>query len=453
VVWGGGLLVYILAVANRSSFGVAGLSAAERFGVSATVLSLFVVVQLGVYAIMQLPAGMALDRFGPRILLVIGGLMMAVGQFTMALAPALNWAFVARVLIGAGDATIFVSAVRLVWDWFPSHRRALLMQLTGVAGNLGQIITAFPFALALERAGWTSSFSTLAAATATAALVAAIIVKSAPVVSTESGAVVSRRRRGGSSTDGVSRGTVVSFAPTDGEHQIPAVEEPVFAGVSKPRKAPESSFLAAIRHPATWLGFFAHMLGGLSSTIFVMMWGVPFMRQGGGYTEDAASLVLLIVVLTVVLSAPLIGRFTAKNPHLRTAAAFYIGGLVTIGWLIMLLPTAPIPYWLFVFAVILIAIGGPASLIGLDLAGSFNHPDRRSTVQGISNMGGFVAAIAVMLGVGAILDNRTAGNTPVLADYRAALSIVFIPIILSALGILHFRNKTKQTLKTYSPNF
>ena len=45
-VWGAGLSVYLLAVFNRSSLGVAGLLAAERFEIEATALALFTVLQL-----------------------------------------------------------------------------------------------------------------------------------------------------------------------------------------------------------------------------------------------------------------------------------------------------------------------------------------------------------------------------------------------------------------------
>ena len=51
---------------HRTSFGVAGLDAADRFAASPAVLSGFVVLQLLVYAVLQVPVGMLLDRFGAR---------------------------------------------------------------------------------------------------------------------------------------------------------------------------------------------------------------------------------------------------------------------------------------------------------------------------------------------------------------------------------------------------
>jgi MFS family permease len=58
--------VYLLAVLHRTSLGVAGLIAVQRFHISSAQLSVFVLVQLGLYAAGQIPAGLLVDRFGPR---------------------------------------------------------------------------------------------------------------------------------------------------------------------------------------------------------------------------------------------------------------------------------------------------------------------------------------------------------------------------------------------------
>src|SRR5688572_1757236 len=64
VIWLVGLAVYLLAIFHRSSLGVAGLIAADRFDISATQLAFFTVLQLVVYAGMQVPVGVLLDRYG-----------------------------------------------------------------------------------------------------------------------------------------------------------------------------------------------------------------------------------------------------------------------------------------------------------------------------------------------------------------------------------------------------
>ena len=89
-VWAIGAGVYMLAVFNRSTLGVAGPDALTRFGITASQLAVFVTLQLVVYAGMQVPAGVLVDRFGPRRMLLAAVLVMAVGQLGFAFLPCVS---------------------------------------------------------------------------------------------------------------------------------------------------------------------------------------------------------------------------------------------------------------------------------------------------------------------------------------------------------------------------
>src|SRR3712207_5576804 len=138
-VWLVGLAAYTVAVFHRSSLGVAAVEAQERFSTGASAVALFLVLQLTVYAALQVPVGLALDRFGSRRLLVTGALTMAAGQLMLALAGDVPTAVAARVLVGTGDAMTFISLLRVVSFWFPGRRVPLVTQLTGILGQVGQI--------------------------------------------------------------------------------------------------------------------------------------------------------------------------------------------------------------------------------------------------------------------------------------------------------------------------
>jgi MFS family permease len=99
VVWSAGLLAYIVAILDRTTLGVSGLDAADRFAASPGVLSSFVVLQVIVYAGAQIPAGLLLDRFGSRAMIVAGGAVMAAGQLTLALSESLPAAIAARAIL------------------------------------------------------------------------------------------------------------------------------------------------------------------------------------------------------------------------------------------------------------------------------------------------------------------------------------------------------------------
>ena len=149
LVWSAGLLAYTVAVLQRSSFGVAGLDAAERFDASPTVLAGFLVLQLLVYAALQVPVGLLLDRFGARAMVLAGAVTMTAAQVLVALATALPLAIAARVLVGIGDALTFISVLSVVSVWFPARRVPLMTQLTALLGQSGQVLSAIPLATLL----------------------------------------------------------------------------------------------------------------------------------------------------------------------------------------------------------------------------------------------------------------------------------------------------------------
>lgn len=163
LVFAAAAFAYLVAVMHRTALGVAGVEALDRFEVGATALAVLSIAQIATYAALQVPAGRMLDKFGPRAVMVTGLLLMAAGQALMALSHDYEVALLARVLIGAGDAPIFITASRLVADWFPPRRAPIMVQLTAQVGQLGQLATAIPVAWLLTAQGWSPTFLTLAA--------------------------------------------------------------------------------------------------------------------------------------------------------------------------------------------------------------------------------------------------------------------------------------------------
>ena len=84
--WTIAIVVYVAAVFHRSTLGVAGLEAAHRFGVGPAALSTFTVLQVAVYASMQIPTGLLVDRFGPRFTLTSAALLLGIGEAAFGLA-------------------------------------------------------------------------------------------------------------------------------------------------------------------------------------------------------------------------------------------------------------------------------------------------------------------------------------------------------------------------------
>jgi MFS family permease len=180
IVWATGLLAYIVAVLDRTTLGVSGLDAADRFGASPGVLSTFVVLQIVVYACAQVPAGLLLDRFGSKALILVGAALMASGQLVLAFTESLPAAIAARAVLGLGDALTFISVLRLVPHWFSARQVPLVTQLTGICGQLGQVLSAIPFFSLLTGEGWTVAYVSVAAIGVLSMVLTIALVKNTP---------------------------------------------------------------------------------------------------------------------------------------------------------------------------------------------------------------------------------------------------------------------------------
>jgi MFS family permease len=392
------MVAYAVAVLHRTSFGVSGIQAADRFAVNATLLSTFVVVQLTVYALMQVPSGLLLDRFGSRAMIAGGAALMAIGQALLAVSHGLAWAYLARVLIGAGDAATFISVIRLVVVWFPPRRVPLLTQTSGVLGQAGQVVSAFGVVAVLHARGWMVAFTGLAAIGVLSALLTMLAVRDAPA-----GRVVP-----------VSRG-------------------PVFAPV-----------LAAAREPGTWLGFWSHALTQFPLNVFLLMWGFPFLIAEG-LSTTAAGAVLTVAVVASVVSGPVIGILTGRHPLRRSWIVLTAGVASLVAWVAVLAVPGQAPMWLLAVLAGVLGVGGPSSLVGFDFARTFNAPARLGTATGLVNGGGFAFAVLAMLGVGMALDAHP-GPALSLAAFRAAFLVQGVFWAIAAAGVILTRRKTRRAM-------
>lgn len=159
---GVGVFAYMIAVAQRTSFGVASTQAADRFGAAASELSLFTMLQVLIYAGMQIPVGVLVDRLGSRRMVAIGAGLMIVGQLILAVAESISVGVLARVFVGAGDAMTFVCVLKIVPAWFSLRYSPMVTMAVGAVGNLGQLLSVVPFSLLLSAAGWVPSFLSMA---------------------------------------------------------------------------------------------------------------------------------------------------------------------------------------------------------------------------------------------------------------------------------------------------
>jgi len=355
--WAVGVLVYVTAAFHRSSLGVAGLDAAERFGISTGALSAFVVLHLGVYAVMQVPTGLLVDRFGPRRLLIAAATIMGVAQLIFSAASTFPTALAARALLGLGDSLTFISLLRFISNHFRPRRFPLLIGITGTIGAMGAIVATVPLDAALASLGWTPSFAAAALVSLAAAVGVWLLMPTTPP------ALITRR------------------------------STPVRASVR-----------ATWSQSGTRLGFWVHFSTMSFTSILAVLWGQPYL-VAQGFTRSQASAVLTMSVTVSIIGSPLIGAVIARRPASRVPIALAVSFATVGGWTALLVGfDGRPPHGLLVAAVVATAIGGPTSSIGFSLARDYNVGPTVGTASGVVNVGGFTATITAALIAGRILD-------------------------------------------------
>ncbi len=170
---------------------------------------------------------------------------MAVGQVLMATTHDYRWALVARVLIGAGDAPIFISASRLVTQWFPPRRAPQMVQLTAQIGQAGQLASAIPVAWLLHSQGWSTTFLVVVGMGVLAAVIAFSV------------------RLPGAADVGAAPATAT--------------------GGPRP----------TISRAGVRLGFWTHFTSLFSANTVALLWGAPFFITAQGRSVAEASLLLI----------------------------------------------------------------------------------------------------------------------------------------------------------------
>jgi nitrate/nitrite transporter NarK len=404
-VWVTAVLVYVLAVFHRSSLAVAGLAASERFDISASQLATFTMLQLLVYAGMQIPVGLLVDRFGSRSVLLSGTLVLTLAQGGFALADSYGPALVARAFVGVGDAMTFICVLRLVNSWFPGRQIPLVTSLTGTVGQFGGVVAALPMTWALGHLGWTRAYLLAASIGLVLAVVLVVVLWDTPATK-------------------YLRGPTLALG------------------------AIRSSLAASWAHPGTRLGFWMHFVTPFSANALSLLWGYPFFVRGEGQSSSTAGLLLTVMVLSVMGTGPALGWLVGRHPWHRSTVVLTIVGATVAVWTVVLTWPGQAPLWLLVVLALVVGVGGPASMIGFDLGRTSNPSERLASASGIINQAGFIASLVLVLAIGLVLDWRTPGDSAAYSPsaFRWAMSAQYVLWAVGVLQVVRYRVRTRRVV-------
>ncbi|ASQ44996.1 MFS transporter [Legionella clemsonensis] len=256
----------------------------DDFHLNAAQLSWMSSTYLWADILFLLPAGIILDRFSTRKVILVAMLVCVIGTLGFAITNSFTLACFFHFLSGIGNAFCFLSCVVLVSRWFPPHRQALVIGSLVTMAFLGGMMAHTPFAHLNEYYGWRRSLF----------------------------------------IDGVV-GAVLLFwiyyivhdTPGQIESQKNVERTPVIPG-----------FLQALRNRQNWLAGFYTCFLNLPIMVLCALWGASYLQVVHHLPEMAASNVVSLIFIGSIIGCPLVGWLSDQQG--RRKPLMVIGALATL---------------------------------------------------------------------------------------------------------------------------
>lgn len=405
---------YVLVYFHRLAPAVVAVDMMTDLQAGGTLLGLLGSAYFYPYALMQLPAGLLADSWGPRKTITLFTLIACIGSLILGLAPTSTIAILGRTLVGLGVAMLFVPTMKILTEWFRPREFAYMTGLLLAMGGIGSLISTSPLALLTEIVGWRLSFLVVASLTLLLSGLVWSLVRDCP--------------------------TDLGMTPLADHRQHTQSTSGLMAGI---RTVLGNRFFWPL---AVWFLFqnaIFFSFGGL--------WGGPFLQQIYGLERTETGHVLSMLAIGLIFGAPL-QSWLSNRLFRRRKPVMVISSIMTVGLTILLtfatgslsLPT------LYLLCLLLGSFTAASVVIGFSATKELFPAQIAGTSIGLINLFPFAggAIFQPLLGL-ALERSGTTGKSFTLLGYQHAFSILLMCAVIALLASLFVKEtlqKTEQSL-------
>ncbi|MEE3008385.1 MAG: MFS transporter [Pseudomonadota bacterium] len=332
----------------------------KEFSVGAAILGYLSATYLYIYAALQIPLGLVVDKYGLRGVVAGACALCGIGSIIFSLADSLYLAYLGRGLVGAGAAFSFVGALNMAARWFPS-RFALLGGWAQMMGSAGGFVGQAPLSLAVATFGWRSCNLSLGIAGLFLAVLLLFTVKDPK------------------------------------EDQASEDNFSIWLGLKN-----------VCANKQTWLATLA--AAGLTSALLAFggLWGVPYLMKARAIDKPDAASFISIIFVGWAIGAPFFGWLSDRIRRRRILLQWGTCGAALTTGTTILVPT--LSTTLVIVVLFLQGFFSASMILGFALAKDNNPPESSGVALGLINT--FVVGSGAILQplVGVLLDYRWTGE-------------------------------------------
>ncbi|KTC88232.1 MULTISPECIES: MFS transporter [Legionella] len=364
----------------------------DDFHLDATQLSWMSSTYLWADILFLLPAGIILDRFSTRKVILIAMLICVIGTVGFALTNSFALACFFHFLSGIGNAFCFLSCVVLVAHWFPPRRQAFVIGLLVTMAFLGGMMAHTPFAHLNEYYGWRDSLLIDGAVGAFLLVWIYLVVQDRP-----------------------------------NQKKISKVSNQTAIG---------SSFLQSLNNPQNWLAGLYTSLLNLPIMVLCALWGASYLQVVHHLPEMAASNVVSLIFIGSIIGCPLVGWLSDTQG--RRKPLMILGALATLVTVIPLFMDLALSQTQLSMLFFALGFFTSTQVISYPLIAESNSSENTGAATGI-------ASVLIMGGGGigqvlfGLLIQQHAGATSqnyMVADFQYAMWIFPLTAVAALLAVL-----------------
>ncbi len=383
---------YILVYFHRLCTSVLAVDLMHDLNASGSLIGLLGAAYFYPYAIMQLPAGLLSDSWGPRKTITFFFTVACLGSIILGLAPTVTWAIIGRTVVGIGASMLFVPTLKILSEWFNPREFVYMTGLLLAMGGVGSLIAAAPLVWLSNWIGWRYSFVMIGMITLFMTVLVWVFVRNRPS----------------------DKGWPLLKAP-DTETNL------LLTGIAHSIK----HVLTSIWFWPVAIWFFFDFAVFFS---FVGLWGGPYLMHVYGMSRSETGRVLSMVALGLVVGSPLLSWLSDRVFQRRKPVLLLTSIAMVIMTGLLVFATSEIPIWgLYLFFFMITVCGNAVGAIAFTMNKELFPIRIAGTATGLVNLFPFVGGAIFQPFLGYLLERHEAidGAYTVLA-YQSAFIALFI---------------------------
>lgn len=362
------------------------------------------------YALMQLPAGLLSDSWGPRKTIALFFCVAFAGSVILGIAPNVYVAIVGRTLVGLGVAMLFVPTLKVLAEWFRVKEFAMMTGILMAMGGIGSYSAATPLAYISDWIGWRQSFVLVGIFTLVLGALVWAFVRDRPA------------DMGWPSPSEPSGSAVESVRLMQGVKMV----------LTLPRFWPL----------ACWFFFSCAIFFS-----FIGLWGGPFLMQIYDLSKAKAGHILSMAAIGMIVGSPILSYlsnniFRARKPVLILSSIFM---LIITGMLYIFTQSIPI-LLLYLICLGIGTFSGAVVTIGFTTNKELFPVSIAGTATGLVNFFPFLGGAIFQVVLGAVVDSQgftTSGGFS-LQGFRYSFLVLFLCGLVACISSFLL----KETMKT-----